>query len=613
MVTLASPDELPGELLVRAYPQTLRAFDGHSLHWQDGTVTALVDADGVTSTGAALIEQCRVPYPLSRDFAFGSTPMADPGRSRCQSFFKKMYGATQAEVEANLVQIEWMPRHVGKMLRVSKVNGVDRQLQKVSDELDRLPFRFRKYLKRLGGTFNWRPIAGSEALSPHAFGIAIDINVRYGNYWRWDAEKNGQPSYVNRIPREIVDVFERHGFIWGGKWSRYDTMHFEYRPELLLAADPDFGKLAVLFLTRELSTYGAERQLSYLLDGLSNSRFKPVVVQSDACRCELSAAPEHMSRIVLRLRPWRKIANCLGRYLDAWQLLRLAREQRVQLIHCSYQWLLPYANFVGRAMGVPVVMHIRRPNTSLAKLQRLGIEQCAAVVGISRRIHRELSSVPELAERLHLIPDAVDLDYFSGETLPTVRSDLGLQNEVLFGLVGRVCRSKRQLDFVCAAQKLLNSRNDVRFVMAGRVDDGAYFAEVEAFIRAHRLEGKVVWLGHRTDVPEVLTSLDVLVSLAGGSVMYEAMALGRPVISAGFTQPQDSTHVIDQETGLVTQARDNDVLASMMESLAADAALRNRLGEAARARAEQHFPAVKLVEQTLQLYQDLLSPALRGD
>ena len=38
---------------------------------------------------------------------------------------------------------------------------------------------------------------------------------------------------VNHIPLEIVAIFERHGFIWGGKWSHYDTMHFEYRPELL--------------------------------------------------------------------------------------------------------------------------------------------------------------------------------------------------------------------------------------------------------------------------------------------------------------------------------------------------------------------------------------------
>jgi hypothetical protein len=39
--------------------------------------------------------------------------------------------------------------------------------------------------------------------------------------------------YRNRIPHRIVEIFERHGFIWGGKWYHYDTMHFEYRPELL--------------------------------------------------------------------------------------------------------------------------------------------------------------------------------------------------------------------------------------------------------------------------------------------------------------------------------------------------------------------------------------------
>ena len=38
---------------------------------------------------------------------------------------------------------------------------------------------------------------------------------------------------LDRIPKEIVDVFEKYGFIWGGRWYHYDTMHFEYRPEFL--------------------------------------------------------------------------------------------------------------------------------------------------------------------------------------------------------------------------------------------------------------------------------------------------------------------------------------------------------------------------------------------
>jgi peptidoglycan LD-endopeptidase CwlK len=37
----------------------------------------------------------------------------------------------------------------------------------------------------------------------------------------------------NSYPQEIVELFEKHGFIWGGKWSHFDLMHFEYRPEVL--------------------------------------------------------------------------------------------------------------------------------------------------------------------------------------------------------------------------------------------------------------------------------------------------------------------------------------------------------------------------------------------
>ena len=67
----------------------------------------------------------------------------------------------------------------------------------------------------------------------HGYAAAIDINVHYSDYWLWTQQKTGQFPWINRIPPQIVEVFERHGFIWGGKWYPFDTMHFEYRPELI--------------------------------------------------------------------------------------------------------------------------------------------------------------------------------------------------------------------------------------------------------------------------------------------------------------------------------------------------------------------------------------------
>ena len=149
----------------------------------------------------------------------------DPGRFRNGKFFRKIYGNSASEVRSHLTTINWFGQHI----KVTTINGVDKHLKAIAKELLHYP-KLRKYLTPIGGTFKWRYIAGTHRLSVHSFGAAIDINVRYSAYWRWS---KGGYRYQNKIPLQIVKIFEKHGFIWGGKWYHYDTMHFEYRPELL--------------------------------------------------------------------------------------------------------------------------------------------------------------------------------------------------------------------------------------------------------------------------------------------------------------------------------------------------------------------------------------------
>ncbi len=162
-----------------------------------------------------------IPYP------------SDPGRVRNESFFRKMYGSTEGAVKRRLAPVRWIPSGKGPTLMVTTVNGVDKALQAVSDELDKIP-GLRPYLLHPGGTFTWRVIAGTDRLSVHSFGAAVDINVARSNYWHYIVHDEEAPVvYRNRIPSKIVAVFERHGFIWGGWWYHFDTMHFEYRPEII--------------------------------------------------------------------------------------------------------------------------------------------------------------------------------------------------------------------------------------------------------------------------------------------------------------------------------------------------------------------------------------------
>jgi hypothetical protein len=138
---------------------------------------------------------------------------------------------------ANAVDVVWLPAKYGKKLKFSKINGAAAALQAVSNELDKLPDALIAYLKPTAGTYNCRVIAGTNRLSAHGLGVAIDISTAHAHYWRSaKPDANKHYPYHNEIPSEIVKIFEKHGFIWGGKWYHYDTMHFEYRPEIIGAA-----------------------------------------------------------------------------------------------------------------------------------------------------------------------------------------------------------------------------------------------------------------------------------------------------------------------------------------------------------------------------------------
>lgn len=219
--------------LVQSYENIIGCKNNYIL-WRDGS-KLLYDDKRKKSQFSKLLnrpdiqDMFRINYPIGRNSYKSPRLNSDPGRIRNDAFMKKLYGKTRQEVSKSLTRIAWMPKHSNHKVSVTRKNGVAKQLQKVSRELDNLPKRFHKYLLPTAGTFNWRHIAGTSRMSVHSFGAAIDLNVKYAGYWKWKKKYH----YSNQIPKEIVEVFEKYGFIWGGKWYHYDTMHFEYRPELL--------------------------------------------------------------------------------------------------------------------------------------------------------------------------------------------------------------------------------------------------------------------------------------------------------------------------------------------------------------------------------------------
>ena len=230
-----------GAILLAAYPDALAAIEANVVVFRDGTRLPFDDGRG-DKAFQALLDDPDIEDMLVITYPRG-TPVdppgenEDPGRMRNTAFFRAMYGdCSKGEAAPHLVEVVWLPRRSGVRLRVTRINGVAERLAAVSRELDDLPDSFTKFLAPPAGTYNCRAIAGTDRVSAHGFGIAIDIALAHAHYWRWAApEAAGVAPYRNAIPPEIVAIFEKHGFIWGGKWHHYDTMHFEYRPEILAA------------------------------------------------------------------------------------------------------------------------------------------------------------------------------------------------------------------------------------------------------------------------------------------------------------------------------------------------------------------------------------------
>ena len=106
----------------------------------------------------------------------------------------------------------------------------------------------RQWINSLGTVegWNWRNVASSGNRSFHSYGIAIDILPKnlggLATYWLWTSRHDPQwwnTPYSRRYhpPDEVIRTFESFGFIWGGKWLNFDTMHFEYRPEIFILSN----------------------------------------------------------------------------------------------------------------------------------------------------------------------------------------------------------------------------------------------------------------------------------------------------------------------------------------------------------------------------------------
>ena len=158
----------------------------------------------------------------------------DPGRARSYGLLTEVYGSSRKVIESKLTKVK-----IGyNNYQFNMSNGASSSLQatmKAVLPLSQSNRNVRKCFLPCSGTFNYRVISGTSRLSPHAYGIAIDLASDKRDYWKWASKEAGEKR-LESYSSELVQIFENNGFVWGGKWSHFDILHYEYRPEIILKA-----------------------------------------------------------------------------------------------------------------------------------------------------------------------------------------------------------------------------------------------------------------------------------------------------------------------------------------------------------------------------------------
>lgn len=164
---------------------------------------------------------------------------------RSEEFLERLFDAGSREATAaHIVTIQFLGFPVRVHERIVAPLG---EVAAEIGDLGRADARVAAFLSGLSEIdgYNYRDVAGTRTRSYHGYGLAVDLLPRsYGGkapYWRWVMGSSDQwwtTPYERRwmVPLQIVAAFERRGFVWGGKWLFFDTMHFEYRPEILILA-----------------------------------------------------------------------------------------------------------------------------------------------------------------------------------------------------------------------------------------------------------------------------------------------------------------------------------------------------------------------------------------
>lgn len=369
--------------------------------------------------------------------------------------------------------------------------------------------------------------------------------------------------------------------------------------------------MRVLFVNQTAQMSGAEHSLLSLIDGMRDE-------VEIACACpagdladalESRGVPVH--RIVatdasFRIHPLHTPIAIAEIAIGSIGVVRARRRVRPDIVHANTTRAGLIACVAGLAGGPPVIVHARDwvPEGRLSRnTLRWARRRAAAVIANSRFVAQQF---PESGDRppVDVVVNPIDPARFDPGRVPRAdaRRKLGLgDHELVLGVVGQLTPWKGQDDAIRVLAHLRRTASiaNARLLVVGSAKFSASstrFDNVEYADRLTRLpaelgvERAVTFLGERSDVPEILRALDLLLMPswreAFGRVAVEAMAMGTPVVTTNVGGPSEIVRAgVD---GLLLTPHDPEAWASAIAGLLGRPGALGEMGRNAQDRATDY-------------------------
>lgn len=242
-----------------------------------------------------------------------------------------------------------------------------------------------------------------------------------------------------------------------------------------------------------------------------------------------------------------------------------------------------------------------------------------ALIAMSHTLRKNILDTHPIREKyVNVVPLGLDFQKFDPGKVDIARqrAEWGADDDTLvIGLVGRIDPAKGQATFIRAAAGLSKSfrgERKLKFVMVGEETLGRasdHLGELKRMVAQFRLEDRIVFAGYQQNIPEVMSSFDVLVmpsrQEAFGLVAIEAMAMETPIIISNGGSAAEIvglTEGASEEFGVLTRPEDAFDLQQQLLALLSDPGRCQQMGKRARQHVMQHYDRRTRIHRTLELY-----------